>query len=70
MGGPSSSGGISPPAPPSPPRKSGYLVNDRELLVSSMTVPPIAVKRRLDYIARFPLPGEPGPEPIDLASLR
>ena len=54
------------PAPPlnETAEKAGYVVYEERLLVSEMQVEKLPVKRRTGYIARFPLPGEPGPEPM------
>jgi hypothetical protein len=56
-------------ADPQPPpgesaSEAGYIVYDGDDWVSSMDIEPLPVKRRLGYIARFPLPGEPAPEPF------
>ncbi|HVJ90926.1 MAG TPA: hypothetical protein VM580_14080 [Labilithrix sp.] len=53
---------------PSPPvnetaDQAGFVVNDPKLIVSTLDVERLPVKRRTDYMARFALPGEPGPGP-------
>ncbi len=63
------------PSRPIPPLnetadEAGYIVHAPQLLISAMAVAPVPVKRRTGYIARFPLPGEPGPGPIPLELLR
>src|SRR5262249_24515837 len=52
------------PPPFESPDDAGYIVHDPSLLVSSMDVHALPVKRRTGYIARFALPGEPDPEPM------
>ncbi|WP_437830043.1 hypothetical protein [Sorangium sp. So ce1153] len=54
------------PAPPpnETAESAGYIVHDPVLIISSLEVEPLPVKRRTGYIARFPLPGEPGPGPV------
>jgi hypothetical protein len=54
---------------PEPPlnetaEEAGYVVYDPKLIISEVAVDRLPVKRRTGYIARFPLPGEPGPEPM------
>lgn len=55
-----------------PPNESaegaGYVVYAPKLMISEMHVEGIPVKRRTGYIARFPLPGEPGPAPMPVGS--
>ena len=51
------------PPPLESPEAAGYIVYAPELIVSSLAVEPVPVKRRAGYFARFALPGEPGPEP-------
>lgn len=55
-------------ADPVPPinetaEETGYIVHDPSFVLSSLDAEPIAVRRRTGYVARFPLPGEPGPPP-------
>lgn len=45
---------------------AGYVVHGAQPIVSEMTVEKLPVKRRTGYIARFPLPGEPGPSPMPM----
>jgi hypothetical protein len=54
------------PPPRESPEQAGYIVNDPKLVVSTMAVEALPVKRRTGYIARFPLPGEPGPGPAPM----
>lgn len=61
-------------APTPPPRETadaaGYIVYEPELIISELRVDRLQVKRRTGYIARFPLPGEPGPAPMPIELLR
>jgi hypothetical protein len=55
-------------ADPAPPinetaEETGYIVHEPSYVISSLNTEPIAVRRRTRYVARFPLPGEPGPAP-------
>lgn len=54
------------PPPNEAPEGAGYIVHDWKLMVSSLDVEGIPVKRRTGYMARFALPGEPGPAPKPL----
>lgn len=51
------------PPPRETPEGAGYIVFAPVYIVSSAPTPPIAVRRRTGYVARFALPGEPGPPP-------
>lgn len=58
-------------ADPAPPpietaEAAGYIVHDPKLIVSSLEVDKLQVKRRTGYMARFALPGEPKPGPMPL----
>jgi hypothetical protein len=61
-------------APTPPPResgeKAGYVVYGADNIVLAMDVDKLPVKRRTGYMARFPLPGEPGPDPLPTGSSR
>ncbi len=48
------------PAPPlfESPETAGYIVQDSEMLISSMQVEPLPVKRRQNQIPRFMIPGD------------
>lgn len=56
------------PAPPpfETAEQAGYIVHDPQQIISSMDLgsDTLPVKRRTGYVARFPLPGEPGPGPM------
>jgi hypothetical protein len=52
------------------PEEDAYIVYEQDLIVSELHVDKLPVKRRTGYIARFPLPGEPGPDPIPIELLR
>jgi hypothetical protein len=56
--------------PVPPPRETaeeaGYVVYEPQLMISELQVDPLPVKRRTGYVARFPLPGEPGPDPMPI----
>jgi hypothetical protein len=58
------------PAPPmrESGEKDGYVVNGSKNIVLAMDVDKLPVKRRTGYMARFPLPGEPGPDPMPVNS--
>ncbi len=58
------------PEDPQPPpnesaEEAGYIVADPKLLTSTVEVERLKVKRRTGYMARFALPGEPGPGPVE-----
>jgi hypothetical protein len=61
-------------APTPPPRETaetaGYVVYEPELIISELRVDRLQVKRRTGYMARFPLPGEPGPAPMPIGEAR
>jgi hypothetical protein len=61
-------------APTPPPRESGekvgYVVYGADNIILAMDVDKLPVKRRTGYMARFPLPGEPGPDPMPTGSSR
>lgn len=57
-------------ADPQPPPKesaeeAGYIVTDPKLITSAVEIDRLKVKRRTGYMARFALPGEPGPGPLE-----
>ncbi|MBZ5712702.1 hypothetical protein [Nannocystis pusilla] len=54
------------PPPFESPDEAGYIVSEPELIISTLAGTQVPVKRRTGYIARFPLPGEPGPGPAPL----
>lgn len=54
------------PPPRESPEEAGYVVYEPSLIISELQVDRLPVKRRTGYIARFPLPGEPGPEPLPI----
>jgi hypothetical protein len=60
------------PAPPSGAKSDadGYVVYGPKFIVDEKRVDRLPVKRRTGYMARFALPGEPGPEPIPPELLR
>jgi hypothetical protein len=60
---------------PTPPMRetaedAGYVVYESQLMISELHVDRLQVKRRTGYMARFPLPGEPGPDPMPIESPR
>lgn len=52
---------------PTPPtfeaEAAGFVVYDPSVVISYLDVAPLPVRRRTGYIARYALPGEPGPGP-------
>ena len=54
------------PPPLETAEAAGYIVHEPKLIVSSLEVDKIPVKRRTGYMARFALPGEPKPGPMPL----
>lgn len=54
------------PPPRETAEEAGYVVDEPQLMISELQVEPLPVKRRTGYIARFPLPGEPGPDPMPI----
>lgn len=61
-------------APAPPPResgeKAGYVVYGSNNIILAMDVNKLQVKRRTGYMARFPLPGEPDPDPLPVEQAR
>lgn len=59
-------------APPVPEaaREAGYIVKSPNFIILAMDVDKIPVKRHTGYMPRFPLPGEPGPDPMPTGSSR
>ncbi len=50
------------PAPPAfESADAGYIVDRPSILISSLAVEPLPVRRRTGYMARYALPGEPPP---------
>jgi hypothetical protein len=56
------------PAAPAKAKEAGYLVKRPDLIILAMDVDKLPVTRHTGNMARFPLPGEPGPNPTPVGA--
>lgn len=58
------------PAVPEKAKEAGYIVKRPKFIILAMDVDNLPVTRHTGYMARFPLPGESGPNPAPIVSPR